>query len=216
MYGAIDLDHNSKVFNKRSFVLGSVLAAGLLLTLGVFYASDTEQKTLLSSDSCLDGEDYSELDYCASDSRPVAFGYDIVSYFTTKTATLGSSDYQSEYEKYIYYFSSQENLELFESDPTFYIPQYGGYCAYGVSYEIDDLSGLSTRESSPSYFLVYKNQLFLFRAQAAMLLFHKNLKEYQPMGDEKWETWFGADCSGPKFTGCSDDFDTDGNYVPIE
>ena len=30
-------------------------------------------------------------------------------------------------------FSSQANLDLFKSNPEKYAPQYGGYCAYGVT-----------------------------------------------------------------------------------
>jgi len=30
-------------------------------------------------------------------------------------------------------FVSRENLEAFMNDPEKYAPQYGGYCAYGVS-----------------------------------------------------------------------------------
>ncbi len=31
------------------------------------------------------------------------------------------------------WFSSSENLELFKRNPEQYAPQYGGYCAYGMS-----------------------------------------------------------------------------------
>jgi len=33
----------------------------------------------------------------------------------------------------IYYFASQEHKDLFKANPAKYEPEFGGYCAYGVS-----------------------------------------------------------------------------------
>jgi YHS domain-containing protein len=45
----------------------------------------------------------------------------------------GAPRYQFTYEDAIYYFASQEHLDLFKSDPAKYKPQFGGWCAYAVS-----------------------------------------------------------------------------------
>ena len=37
------------------------------------------------------------------------------------------------YEDAIYYFASQEHLDLFKANPEKYKPQFGGWCAYAVS-----------------------------------------------------------------------------------
>ncbi|MDA9555979.1 YHS domain-containing protein [Vibrio sp.] len=61
-------------------------------------------------------------------------GYDTVAYFELGKPTKGKSDYQSYYNGANWLFSSKKHLELFEQDPEKYLPQYGGYCAWGVAH----------------------------------------------------------------------------------
>ena len=61
----------------------------------------------------------------------VAKGYDVVSYFN-KEAKEGSKEFSTEHDGVKFYFSSKENLATFKKNPTKYIPQYGGFCAYAV------------------------------------------------------------------------------------
>ncbi len=58
-------------------------------------------------------------------------GYDLVAYFSGE-AQKGSEVYKTKYNKATYLFSSKENLEIFKKNPTQYLPQYDGYCAWGV------------------------------------------------------------------------------------
>ncbi len=60
-------------------------------------------------------------------------GYDTVSYFTKGSPTKGSDKYTAAYNGAIYQFSSAENRDLFNAEPSKYAPQYGGYCAFGVT-----------------------------------------------------------------------------------
>lgn len=60
-------------------------------------------------------------------------GYDTVSYFTKSTATKGSAQYSATYKNAVYHFSSAENRDLFRATPAKYAPQFGGFCAYGVT-----------------------------------------------------------------------------------
>jgi YHS domain-containing protein len=62
-------------------------------------------------------------------------GYDPVAYFTDGQATKGSAEYTATYKNAIYHFSDAENRDLFRADPTAYAPQFGGYCAFGVTME---------------------------------------------------------------------------------
>ncbi len=67
-------------------------------------------------------------------------GYDVVAYFQnyqngiTDKGTKGSKNISSEYDGITYYFSSQKNKNLFEANPENYIPAYGGWCAWAMSY----------------------------------------------------------------------------------
>ncbi|MEM8635495.1 MAG: YHS domain-containing (seleno)protein [Pseudomonadota bacterium] len=60
-------------------------------------------------------------------------GYDTVAYFTDGEPLEGSRDYSTEYRGATWRFASQENLDLFLSDPEAYAPQFGGYCAWAVA-----------------------------------------------------------------------------------
>lgn len=60
-------------------------------------------------------------------------GYDPVAYFTAGKPAKGDSKFEYKWMDGTYRFATQENLELFKKTPEKYAPQYGGYCAYGMS-----------------------------------------------------------------------------------
>ena len=60
-------------------------------------------------------------------------GYDTVSYFTKGEPTKGSDKFTAAYNGAIYQFSTADNRDLFQSEPSKYAPQYGGFCAFGVT-----------------------------------------------------------------------------------
>lgn len=60
-------------------------------------------------------------------------GYDVVAYFTEGKATKGKPEFQHEWMGAKWQFSTAANRHLFAANPSQYAPQYGGYCAYGVS-----------------------------------------------------------------------------------
>ncbi len=66
-------------------------------------------------------------------STPGAGGYDVVSYFTDGKAMRGSGYHVTDHNGVTYAFTSEEHKKLFVSNPTKYLPAYGGYCAYGAS-----------------------------------------------------------------------------------
>ena len=60
-------------------------------------------------------------------------GYDVVAYFTEGNPVKGNPKLVYHWQGADWYFSNAANLKLFESNPGKYAPQFGGYCAYGVS-----------------------------------------------------------------------------------
>ena len=60
-------------------------------------------------------------------------GYDTVAYFTDNKPVKGLDTYVTEWNGAKWKFASQAHLDLFKADPDKYAPQYGGYCAYGVT-----------------------------------------------------------------------------------
>lgn len=60
-------------------------------------------------------------------------GYDPVAYFTMAKPVPGTDSLVHNWNNANWYFSSRQHLEMFKQDPLKYAPQYGGYCAYGLS-----------------------------------------------------------------------------------
>ena len=60
-------------------------------------------------------------------------GYDPVAYFAEGAPARGSDALVHVHDGAAYRFSSQAHLDRFKADPERYLPQYGGFCAYGVS-----------------------------------------------------------------------------------
>lgn len=61
-------------------------------------------------------------------------GHDAVAYFTEGKPVLGRAEYTAVYNGAIYRFSSARNRDRFRAEPARYAPQYGGYCAYGMTF----------------------------------------------------------------------------------
>jgi YHS domain-containing protein len=60
-------------------------------------------------------------------------GYDPVSYFTDGKPQLGTVQHAVLHDGAIYWFTSGEHQKMFQLEPGRYLPQYGGFCAYGVT-----------------------------------------------------------------------------------
>jgi YHS domain-containing protein len=60
-------------------------------------------------------------------------GYDPVAYFTEGGPVRGEPQFRHEWNGVAWQFASRENLERFRADPERYAPQFGGFCAYGMS-----------------------------------------------------------------------------------
>lgn len=61
-------------------------------------------------------------------------GHDAVAYQTVGKAVLGKAQYTASYNNAVYRFSSAANRDLFRANPQKYAPEYGGYCAYGMTF----------------------------------------------------------------------------------
>ncbi|HEX4486809.1 MAG TPA: YHS domain-containing (seleno)protein [Terriglobales bacterium] len=61
-------------------------------------------------------------------------GYDPVAFFSDGRPVKGYAQFQSQYHGAKYYFASSEHKAAFDKEPAKYEPQFGGYCAYGVSH----------------------------------------------------------------------------------
>lgn len=85
-------------------------------------------------------------------------GYDPVAYHLLGSPKKGSEDFTLNWRGAEWRFTSMEYLKLFQSDPEKYAPQYGGFCANGLS------DGHKVR-GNPKNWRIYDGKLFLFYSQ---------------------------------------------------
>ena len=71
-----------------------------------------------------------------ADSAVMLKGADLVAYFTQNKYVQGKPEIKSVYQGVTFRFSSAEHKALFDKEPMKYQPQYGGYCADGITYGI--------------------------------------------------------------------------------
>lgn len=62
-----------------------------------------------------------------------AAGYDLTSYFTQEKPQRGNGHHVAMVDGVTYLFASDDNKKMFEASPSKFLPQYGGYCAFGAS-----------------------------------------------------------------------------------
>ena len=90
-------------------------------------------------------------------------GYDPVAYFTLKKAVKGNSTLSFKHDDVTYYFSSEAHLKLFKKSPNAYLPEYGGWCAYGCS-GTKETTGFTAGKFpvDPKTFKIIDNKLYLY------------------------------------------------------
>lgn len=82
-------------------------------------------------------------------------GYSPVSYLDLGLAQRGRPEFKSTHEGIAYYFTSAEQKATFDKNPSRYMPQYGGFCAFGV------YAGAKFRPD-PNKFLVKDGKYYLY------------------------------------------------------
>lgn len=82
-------------------------------------------------------------------------GYSPVSYADLGLAQKGVQQFKSTYKKVNYYFTSADQKASFDKNPQKYLPQYGGFCAFGI------YAGAKFRPN-PNKFVSENGKYFLF------------------------------------------------------
>jgi YHS domain-containing protein len=107
-------------------------------------------------------------------------GYDVVAFFKERKAAKGSSELSATYQNATYLFTSAANKAEFEKDPAKYVPQYGAFCAYGVTL------GVLADPEVPDAFLVYKGKLYVCGNQGALKDFKKDIDSNIDKANVNW------------------------------
>ena len=110
------LSRASKSF--RTAILGIVSVGVIAIALAGFFAFSPKAEIP---------------DYNVDAEQVAIHGYDTVAYFTDGKPTKGKSQFEHVWQDAHWRFASASNRDLFTANPERYAPQYGGYCALGVS-----------------------------------------------------------------------------------
>ncbi|WP_010136129.1 YHS domain-containing (seleno)protein [Ochrovirga pacifica] len=113
-------------------------------------------------------------------------GYDVVSYFNHKP-TQGKKEFTTQYNGVQFRFANAKNLAKFKANPTNYLPQYGGWCAYAL--------GKNNKKYSinPETYQIKNKKLYLFYNSWGTNTLHKwkeeNPEELRKQADKNWASY---------------------------
>lgn len=155
----------SKAIERRSFkyVFACMILSFLLLI--TVFANAQHQEGLIFNNT--------------NENGVILDGYDAVAFFTDNKPVKGDAPFQFTYDKAIYYFASQEHLDLFKADPEKYKPQFGGWCAYAVS-----LGRVAPIDVNT--FSIVNNRLVIQHNQRAVNGWNKDVQGNLALADKYW------------------------------
>lgn len=108
-------------------------------------------------------------------------GYDPVSYFDASAPEKGRSDLVAHHRHGSYRFASAQNRARFLAAPDRFVPQYGGFCAKGVSYAI-------RAGGDPLTHAIRDGRLFIFVNDYARDYWGANPPDFIAKADHYWQT----------------------------
>ena len=104
---------------------------------------------------------------------------------STTKAIKGDKKLKATYDNVTFLFSSKENLEQFKKNPSQYVPQYGGYCAYAVAVKGSKVN------INPETFEIRDGKLYLFYnawgTNTLTLWQEQGPETLKNKADENWE-----------------------------
>jgi hypothetical protein len=106
-------------------------------------------------------------------------GYDPVAYFTDSKPVKGSPQYEFSWRGAKWQFASAEHRDTFARSPEKYAPQYGGYCAYGVSQG-------HTAPIDPEAWRVIDGKLYLNYSKGVQKTFLEDVPGRIRKADQNW------------------------------
>lgn len=159
----------------------TLLASDALASKSAATATDSNQPLLAQADTASSKKSGAKAPKVNVDQNGVILkGYDAVAYFKQKRAVKGDPKYSSSYRGATYYFASASDKAAFDKSPAKYAPQYGGFCANGMTKrKLNDID--------PNVFFVYKGKLYVCQSEKAGDAFYShpdaNIKE----ADKNWQ-----------------------------
>lgn len=106
-------------------------------------------------------------------------GYDVVAYFTESKPVKGTKNFLYQWQNVYWLFSSKQNLDSFSHNPEKYAPQFGGYCAFG-------LSEGHKAPTQPDAWTITDGKLYLNYNKDVRELWKKDMNERLIKAEKNW------------------------------
>ena len=113
------------------------------------------------------------------DEHVMLTGHDMVAYFTLGRHAPGLPQFKTVVQDVTFRFMNAEHKALFDADPARYMPQYGGYCASGISYAIPWGGDADT-------WRIIDGKLYIFGGEASRAAFELDLPRNLALADGYW------------------------------
>jgi hypothetical protein len=112
-------------------------------------------------------------------------GYDTVAYFTDGRPEKGSQEFELLWRDARWLFASAQHKELFARDPERYAPQFGGFCAGGVTRG-------KLLQADPEAWTIVDGKLYLNFDKAVRDRWRQNVAENIDKGNAGWTGQIGG------------------------
>ncbi|XPV77066.1 MAG: YHS domain-containing (seleno)protein [Desulfovibrio sp.] len=106
-------------------------------------------------------------------------GYDPVELKTNHHLLAGAEEYETVYSGAKWRFVTELNQAHFQLTPNNYMPQFGGYCAYGVA------EGYLA-DGNPKQWVIANNKLYFFFSEGQKALWNQNQNILQQQAHRQW------------------------------
>ncbi|ETW94440.1 MAG: hypothetical protein ETSY1_34825 [Candidatus Entotheonella factor] len=108
-------------------------------------------------------------------------GYDPVAYFTEGKPAIGTATYTATHNGATYRFATEEHLKTFKANPENYVPQYGGFCAFGVTVG-------AKFDGDPALWKIVDGKLYLNLNPDIQEQWEKDIAGHITKADKGWPT----------------------------
>ncbi len=112
-------------------------------------------------------------------------GYDVVAYFSDGKPAQGKVEFTHEWHGAKWQFTSAEHRDAFKAAPEKYAPEYGGFCAWGMT------KGYKA-SVEPTAWKIVNNKLYLNYNAEVQQSWSKEVSSMIRTADEQWSKKFAT------------------------
>lgn len=134
-----------------------------------------------ASQVTLAADEYNTATGLTAAGAPLAFhGVDPVAFIDIENRITGTAKFTAVHDGVAYYFSSQENADKFEKNPSRFQPQNGGFCTFGVSVG-------KKFDGNPQYADIVDDKLYVFLNEDIYKEYLKDRKGTIRKAEKNWK-----------------------------